>query len=107
MTSLHPAALRHAPRRQPSATTTTVTASWDTPNGRPSRRGSSDGLLLVPFGIALAVRLIPPLVLAEARQAAAVESGSKPKNWLAAAVIVVVWVLLAALGVLWAVRLWR
>ncbi len=69
--------------------------------------GYLDDLLLVPLGIALAVRLIPPLVLAEARQAAAVESGSKPKNWLAAAVIVAVWVLLAALGVLWAVRRWR
>jgi uncharacterized membrane protein YkvA (DUF1232 family) len=69
--------------------------------------GYLDDLLLLPLGIALAVWLIPPLVLVEARQAAAVEDSSKPKNWLVAAVIVAVWVVVAGLGVYWAVRLWR
>ena len=63
--------------------------------------GYLDDLVLVPLGIALAIRMIPPDVLAECR-ARAREAESRPASRAAAAVIVCVWVLLAALCALWA-----
>ena len=59
--------------------------------------GYLDDLILVPMGIALALRLIPTSVLDECRQAAA-QAHEKPTNWLAAAVIVLIWLLIAAYG---------
>jgi uncharacterized membrane protein YkvA (DUF1232 family) len=60
--------------------------------------GYVDDLLLVPLGIWLVLRLIPPQVMAEHR-AAAEHAPTRPRNMAAAAVIVVVWVALAlALG---------
>ena len=64
--------------------------------------GYLDDLLLVPAGILLARRLIPPAVLAECReQSQAVMAQGKPVNWFAAAVIVVVWLAVT----FWLVRL--
>lgn len=64
--------------------------------------GYLDDLILIPFGIWLVLKLIPPSVLAECRQLAeATKSQGKPKNWIAAGVIVAVWVLLGVLIVLW------
>ena len=62
--------------------------------------GSLDDLLLVPVGIALALRMIPQPVMAECREKArlAMQPG-KPVNWVAAGIIVLVWLVLAALGV--------
>ena len=64
--------------------------------------GYLDDLILVPLGIALAVRMIPPDVLAERRAearaaAAGPKAGSKGTN--AAVVVVVGWLALAALAV--------
>jgi uncharacterized membrane protein YkvA (DUF1232 family) len=70
--------------------------------------GYLDDLILVPAGIALAIRLIPPQVLAEAQaQARALEGEPRPRKWLAAVVIVFLWAgCLAWVG--WTVyRLWR
>lgn len=62
--------------------------------------GYLDDLILIPLGIALAVRLMPPDVMAECRtQAVEVMVSGKPTNWVAAAVIVVIWALLAVLGI--------
>ena len=62
--------------------------------------GYLDDLVLIPLGIALAVRLIPPPVLAECRERAeAVMRQGKPVNWIAAGVIISIWVLLAVLAV--------
>jgi uncharacterized membrane protein YkvA (DUF1232 family) len=59
--------------------------------------GYLDDLILVPLGIALAIRLIPPQVLAESRAAAALALAEhKPVNRLAAAFIIATWLLLAA-----------
>jgi uncharacterized membrane protein YkvA (DUF1232 family) len=59
--------------------------------------GYLDDLILVPLGIALAIRLIPPQVLAESRAAAALAlAEQKPVNRLAAACIIATWLLLAA-----------
>lgn len=60
--------------------------------------GYLDDLVLVPLGIAMALKMIPPLVLAECRsEAQAAMNEDRPRNWVAAAVIVVLWLLLAAL----------
>ena len=68
--------------------------------------GYLDDLLLIPLGIAVAIRMIPPGVLAECRVRAQAELGqAKPVNWVAAAVIIAVWLLLAAAGIAVAARL--
>lgn len=64
--------------------------------------GYLDDLLLVPAGILLARRLIPPAILAECRERAqSVMAHGKPVNWYAAAVIVIIWLAVA----FWLVRL--
>lgn len=60
--------------------------------------GYVDDLILVPAGIALAVRLIPEEVMAESRAKA--ERSERPGSWLGAAAVVALW-LLAGWG------LWR
>jgi uncharacterized membrane protein YkvA (DUF1232 family) len=60
--------------------------------------GYLDDLVLIPLGIALALRMIPQEVMAECRQRAeAAMSEGKPTNWKAAAAIVTLWVILALL----------
>src|SRR3990172_6530031 len=62
--------------------------------------GYLDDLVLIPLGVALALKMIPPEVMAECRdKARAVTSAGKPRNWIAAAVIIAIWLLLAALGI--------
>lgn len=67
--------------------------------------GYLDDALLVPFGVWLAIRLVPAPVMAECRiQAAQWLDNRKPnpRNRLAAAVIVVIWLLLLWLAWRWA-----
>ena len=58
--------------------------------------GYLDDLLLVPLGIALALKLIPPAVLAACRAQAqlAMEEGN-PTGWKAAAAVVAIWLVVA------------
>jgi uncharacterized membrane protein YkvA (DUF1232 family) len=64
--------------------------------------GYLDDLLIVPVGIWLVLKMIPPEVLAECREKAeAATSEGKPRNWVAAGVVIAIWVLLGILGVLW------
>ena len=65
--------------------------------------GTLDELVLIPLGIALSLKLIPPQVMAECRARAAAAEG-EPANWVAAAVIVAIWIGLAALGVVLVAR---
>jgi uncharacterized membrane protein YkvA (DUF1232 family) len=65
--------------------------------------GYLDDLVLVPLGVALALRLIPPAVMADCR-ARARAATDRPTSWLAAAVIVAIWLGLAALAVAWALK---
>lgn len=59
--------------------------------------GILDDLILVPIGLALAIRLIPPEVWADAQIAAATRPrGTRPVNRLAAVLIVALWILSAA-----------
>ena len=72
--------------------------------------GYLDDLLLLPLGIALVLRLIPPPVLAECRTAAATRLAAgrpTPEARAAAAVIVAIWLGLAAAGVVLLVRALR
>lgn len=58
--------------------------------------GYLDDLLLLPLGIWLVLRLIPPGVMDEYRtQAKLLESQPSQTNWVAAAVIVLLWLLVA------------
>lgn len=68
--------------------------------------GYLDDLILVPLGIALTVRMIPPTVLAECRsraREAALKAG--PGGTVAAVAVVGVWLLLAATGIYLAFRI--
>ncbi len=67
--------------------------------------GYLDDLVLVPLGVLLALKMIPPEVWAESYQRAheALAEG-RPVSWVAAAVIVLIWLLIAAAGVAIVVR---
>ena len=71
--------------------------------------GLLDDLILVPIGIAIAIRMIPPAVLTECRvRAQAMMADEKPSSRVAAIVIIGIWVLVAALFALWVIdRIWR
>jgi len=59
--------------------------------------GYLDDLVLVPLGVWLALKLVPVEVMADCREQAEVRTSSaKPKNWLAATIIVLIWMTLAA-----------
>ena len=64
--------------------------------------GYLDDLVLLPLGIAWALQLIPPAVLVECR-ARAQESlqERKPVSWVAGAIIVIIWLGIAVLGLGW------
>ena len=64
--------------------------------------GYLDDVILIPAGIAISLKLIPPDVMAECRaQAAEQAANEKPTNWLAGALVITLWVILAVLGILW------
>lgn len=70
--------------------------------------GYLDDLILVPLGITLAIKMIPPLVLAECRgQAREVMKEGKPINRTAAAVIIAMWLGFSLLAVLLVIRFFR
>ena len=65
--------------------------------------GLLDDLILVPLGLAIAVRLIPPPLMATFRQqATSMERLGKSRR--AAAVVVTIWLAVAMIGVVW---VWR
>jgi uncharacterized membrane protein YkvA (DUF1232 family) len=65
--------------------------------------GYLDDLIIVPLGIWLVIKMIPPQVLAECREKAAAEiERGKPINRTAAAVIIAIWI---GLGILAAILL--
>ncbi len=67
--------------------------------------GYLDDLILVPLGMALALRMIPASVMAECRARAQAAAGQgRPTNWVAAGVIVAIWLIAAALAITVAMR---
>lgn len=65
--------------------------------------GYLDEVILLPLGIALALKLVPDDVMRECRERAAGVL-KKPVNWLAGAIIVAIWIALAALFGWWCYR---
>jgi uncharacterized membrane protein YkvA (DUF1232 family) len=67
--------------------------------------GYLDDLILIPLGVALAIRMIPEPVLAECREKARRASReSRPVNRVAAFAVVAVWLALAALAIYLTIR---
>jgi uncharacterized membrane protein YkvA (DUF1232 family) len=64
--------------------------------------GYLDDLIIVPLGILLALRLVPPDLMAEFRREAD-GLGERPASRAGAAMVVALW-LLAAVALLWAFR---
>jgi uncharacterized membrane protein YkvA (DUF1232 family) len=60
--------------------------------------GYLDDLLLLPLGIALAIRLIPADVWRDClARADTLQTGREPRNWIAAALIIAVWLVVLGL----------
>ena len=68
--------------------------------------GYLDDLVLVPLGIILVIKMIPPAVLAECREKAeAAMNQGKPTSRIAAIAIVAIWLLLGIVVVIWVGRI--
>jgi uncharacterized membrane protein YkvA (DUF1232 family) len=68
--------------------------------------GYLDDLILIPLGIWLALKMIPPDVLSECRiKAQEIIKQGKPVNKTAAVIIVLIWISLAGLAVFYGYRL--
>jgi len=60
--------------------------------------GYLDDLIIIPAGISLSLKMIPKEVLEECREKAKYElRNGKPKNWVAAVIIVLIWLLVVYL----------
>lgn len=66
--------------------------------------GYLDDLLLVPLGIYLVLKMIPEEVMAECRERARSTMSQKKPNWLAAGIIIAIWIALAILVVRFVLR---
>ena len=65
--------------------------------------GYLDDLILLPLGIAVAIKMVPASVLAECRaKAQEVLKNGRPVSRAAGTVIIVIWLALAALCIVWA-----
>ena len=70
--------------------------------------GYLDDLIIVPLGIWLVLKMIPPAVLAECREKAAAEiERGKPINWAAAAVIIAIWISCGILAAIWLKQIFK
>jgi uncharacterized membrane protein YkvA (DUF1232 family) len=70
--------------------------------------GYLDDLIIVPFGIWLVIKMIPPEVLAECREKAAAEiDRGKPINRAAAAIIVAIWISFGILAAIWLKQIFK
>lgn len=67
--------------------------------------GYLDDLVLIPLGVALAMKMVPAQVMREARQQALeLEQRGKPFSWLGAVIIIALWLIAAGLVIWWIVR---
>jgi len=67
--------------------------------------GYLDDLIIIPAGISLSLKMIPKEVLEECRDKAKSRSGEKPRNWTAAFIIVLIWLLLVYLFLRFVLRI--
>jgi uncharacterized membrane protein YkvA (DUF1232 family) len=63
--------------------------------------GYLDDLIIVPLGLFLVMRLVPPALMAEHRERAAREIGQPPRSLAGALAVIVVWVAAICLVVWW------
>jgi uncharacterized membrane protein YkvA (DUF1232 family) len=70
--------------------------------------GYLDDLVIVPAGVAFALRMIPAKVMEEARaKAADAMNSKKPVNWVMAVAIILTWLSAAVFGIVMMSRLLR
>ena len=62
--------------------------------------GYLDELILIPLGVMAVRAMVPPQVMEECRERAA-QLQSKPRSWVAAALIVAIWLVLAIAAMRW------
>jgi uncharacterized membrane protein YkvA (DUF1232 family) len=63
-------------------------------------------LILVPIGIALVIEKIPPAVLADCREKAhAAMTQKRPRNWVAASVVIIIRFLFGSLAILFTTKM--
>ena len=67
--------------------------------------GYLDDLILIPAGIWLAIRMVPPEVLVEARETAATQGAEGSVGKLGAVIIVFLWILFFITAVYFVLRL--
>ena len=68
--------------------------------------GYLDDLVLIPLGVTVAMKMIPPAVMSECRvRAQEIITHGKPISRVAGVVIVLIWVTLAALCAMWVYEL--
>jgi uncharacterized membrane protein YkvA (DUF1232 family) len=64
--------------------------------------GYLDDLVLIPLGVALAIKMIPPAVISECRaRAREVIASGKPVSHVAGALIVLIWLVVVGLLAIW------
>jgi len=67
--------------------------------------GYLDDLIIVPIGVWLTLKMIPVEIMTECREKARAEvQKGKPTNWVAAGVIISIWILLAVVAVFFIMR---
>lgn len=67
--------------------------------------GYLDDLLLIPLGVVLVFKIIPPQVLVDCRrQARRMVAQNRLTGWITAALIVVIWLLLAGTVTVWLIK---
>ena len=69
--------------------------------------GYLDDLIIVPTGIALTLKLIPPEVMDEARLTASAKNPERSVGWIGAGIIILIWLLIAAWAILLAIRFFQ
>jgi uncharacterized membrane protein YkvA (DUF1232 family) len=70
--------------------------------------GYLDDLIIVPLGIWLVIKMIPPMILAECREQATTEiERCKPINRTAAVVIVAIWIGFGILAAIWLKQIFK
>lgn len=70
--------------------------------------GYLDDIILIPLGIAIVHKMIPSNVMLECRERVQlVQREEKPKNWIAVAIIITIWILFFLITALFLHRLFR
>jgi uncharacterized membrane protein YkvA (DUF1232 family) len=58
--------------------------------------GYLDDLIIVPLGISIALKLIPPFIIEENKaKAEEIRQKGKPKNWFVAVLFMLIWLFIA------------